>query len=50
MYIDDGIYAAESRDQCVEGTNMIIDDLTSAGIIMSERILENPTYGIFSEN
>ena len=34
MYIDDGIYAVESRDQCVEGTKMIIDDLTSAGFII----------------
>ena len=33
MYIDDGVYAAESRDQCVEGTKMIIDDLTSAEFI-----------------
>ena len=35
VYIDDGNYAAESRDQCVEGTKMIIDDLTSAGFIVS---------------
>ena len=35
VYIDDGIYAAESRDQCVEGTKMIIDDLTSAGFIIN---------------
>ena len=35
MYIDDGIYAAESRDPCAEGTKMIIDDLTSAGFIIN---------------
>ena len=35
VYIDDGIYAAESQDQCVEGTKMIIDDLTSAGFIIN---------------
>ena len=28
VYIDDGIYAARSQKQCVEGTKMIVDDLT----------------------
>ena len=35
VYIDDGIYAAKSRDRCVEGTGMIVDDLTLAGFILN---------------
>lgn len=29
MYTNNGAYATESQDQCVEGTKMVIDDLTS---------------------
>ena len=33
VYTNNGTYATESQDQCVEGTKMVIDDLTSAGFI-----------------
>ena len=33
MYTNNGTYATESQDQCIEGTKMVIDDLTSAGFI-----------------
>ena len=35
VYIDDGIFAARSQDQCVEGTKMILDDLALAWFILN---------------
>jgi hypothetical protein len=35
VYIDDGIYAADSQAECVEGTKTITDDLASAGFILN---------------
>ena len=35
MYIDDGIFAAQSQDQCVKGTKMIMEDLALAGFILN---------------
>ena len=35
VYIDDGIFALKSQEQCVEDTKIIVDDLALAGFILS---------------
>ena len=35
VYIDDGICASKSQDQCIEGTKLRINDLTLAGFILN---------------